>query len=505
MTNFSQYQERIFTFVTTGRGSAVVIAVAGSGKTTTIVECANRIPAALSCGFVAFNKSIAEELKTRLPKHVKSQTLNGMGFSAWARFCSGKLTVDGTKVRGLIDKVVPQVDFVFYAAALRKLIGLAKSIGLVPEGIPNTISLVRDTDQAWFDLMEHHDVEFEEGADPLKGLEYARAVLKLDIEQGQSVVDFDDQLYLPVIYRARFWQNDWLFVDEAQDVNAIQRAMLRRALKPGGRLIAVGDPAQAIYGFRGADTDAIENIKAEFGAIELPLTISYRCPQAVVREAQQYVAHIEASPAAPEGVVKWVPLHSVRSFQASDAVLCRNTAPLVDLAYKCIRAQVGCRVLGREIGQGLVSLINKMKSKSVPLMVQRLEMYLERETAKFMAKKQEERAAALADKVETIRVFVDQLSEVPSQRTVPNLIRSIESLFSDDNRASILTLCTVHKSKGLEWQRVFVYEPALMPSSYARQAWQKQQEVNLQYVAVTRSKSELYYITKDGVTIKEVA
>lgn len=499
-TNWSPLQQAIFDFVVRGTGSAIVEAVAGSGKTTTIVECANRIPQSMSCAFVAFNKSIATELKSRLPKHVRAQTLNGMGYSAWLRYTGKNLTVDGNKVRGLIDAIVPQGEIRLYGAGLRKLVGLAKSVGLVPDGIPGTISLTRDTDAAWFDLMEHHDVEFEEGSDPLQGLTYARSILRRDIEMGASVVDFDDQLYLPVIFRARFWANDWLFVDEAQDVNAIQRAMLRRALKPGGRLIAVGDPSQAIYGFRGADTDAIANIQQEFGTITLPLHISYRCPQSVVREAQRFVSHIEASPTAPMGKVEFLDTHSVKSFLQTDAVLCRNTAPLVDLAYKCIRAGVGCRVLGREIGQGLVALVNKMKTKSIETLVSRLDTFLERETAKFMAKKQEERAAALADKVDTIRVFVEQLGEGPSQRTVPNLIRTIESLFSDSN-AGLLTLCTIHKAKGLEWNRVFIYEPSLMPSKYARQSWQKQQEVNLQYVAVTRSKSELYYITKEGVTV----
>jgi superfamily I DNA/RNA helicase len=57
-----------------------------------------------------------------------------------------------------------------------------------------------------------------------------------------------------------------------------------------------------------------------------------------------------------------------------------------------------------------------------------------------------------------------------------------------------LTLCTVHKAKGLEWNRVYILDEFLMPSKYARQAWQQQQETNLQYVAVTRAKQELKFI-----------
>ena len=50
---------------------------------------------------------------------------------------------------------------------------------------------------------------------------------------------------------------NFVFIDECQDLNACQRSLMLKAVKPnGGRFIAVGDPAQAIYGFAGADSDS---------------------------------------------------------------------------------------------------------------------------------------------------------------------------------------------------------------------------------------------------------
>jgi superfamily I DNA/RNA helicase len=61
-----------------------------------------------------------------------------------------------------------------------------------------------------------------------------------------------------------------------------------------------------------------------------------------------------------------------------------------------------------------------------------------------------------------------------------------------ESRIPTLTLCTIHRSKGREWQRVYLIgRNRYMPSSYARLDWELEQERNLMYVAVTRSKGEL--------------
>lgn len=500
---WSPQQQRIFDWAANEHGSAVVIAVAGAGKTTTIVELANRINPRAFSSFVAFNKSVAEELKTRLPKHVKAMTLNGMGFSAWARHVGQggpKLEVSANKTRDIMRRLLSEEQIERHGAAIPKLVALAKGSGIVPKsaGIFDAdkyVGLTRDTDEVWQSLIDHYSVDTDDNV--LEAIDLARYILRETINIGRELVDFDDQLYLPIIHRARFFQNDWLMVDEAQDVNKIQRAMLKRALRVGGRLVAVGDPAQAIYGFRGADTSSIDNIKKEFGAVELPLTVSYRCPQAVVREAQRFVQHIQATPTAPEGSVQYTGKYGHGLFQSTDAILCRNTSPIVDMAFKLLRNHVPCRVLGKEIGVGLIALIKKMRAKTLENLSDKLGVYQERETAKFMVKGEEQKAEALADRITTLHVFINNLDE--NNRTVPALVTKIESIFTDTGRG-ILTLCTVHKAKGLEWPRVFILDAAdLMPSKWARQEWQQEQERNLQYVAVTRAQAELHYIDTKGM------
>jgi very-short-patch-repair endonuclease len=292
-----------------------------------------------------------------------------------------------------------------------------------------------------------------------------------------------------------------LLVHNCQDTNPARRCLARKMLKPGGRAVFVGDPCQAIYGFTGADNDSLDVIRREFGCTELPLTISYRCPRAVVREAKRLVSHIEVDLAAPEGKVRSCQLSDllpgersgaldvhvppVERLTADDAVLCRVTKPLVKLAFRLIRAGIACHVEGREIGTGLLKLATRWKSvKTMDKLRERLQDYLETETAKMMVKKQESQAAALADRVETLLALMEGC---------PNLAcveKKIADLFKDGEPT--LTLSTVHKAKGREWGRVYILGRGVhMPSKWARQDWQQDQERNLEYVAVTRAKSEL--------------
>jgi hypothetical protein len=148
-----------------------------------------------------------------------------------------------------------------------------------------------------------HDLDLE--GDEAKGLTYAQALMQRSIERAVEnfAIDFDDQLYLPCLWNLPIERKDWVLVDEAQDVNPIRLALIERTLKPGGRLIAVGDPSQSIYAFTGALTDSIERIKTQYQAVELPLSVSYRCPTAVIAKAQTLVPQIEAAPGAIDGEV----------------------------------------------------------------------------------------------------------------------------------------------------------------------------------------------------------
>lgn len=474
--NWSTYQTAVFDFVSNCTGNAIVEAVAGSGKSTTIEEAVKRVRG--QSIFLAFNKSIAEELKAR---GVNARTFHSLTFSPVMQ-AKGQRQPEMNKLRKLCDENMNGEEVRLYSSFACKLVGLARQIGIG--------CLVPDSELTWIELCEHHDIEPDsEEAEFGTALEYARKLL--DWSNASSMVDFDDMLYFAVKDGIALPKFDFVFVDEAQDTNAIQRAILRKIMRPNARMIAVGDPAQAIYGFRGADSNSLRVLAQEFNAVTLPLTITYRCPTSVVTYAQQWVSHIESAPNAPEGLVEELGTKfDVKDFLAADLVVCRKTAPLVTLAFRCIRANIPVQVLGREIGQGLKALIKKMNAKGVDQLESKLEAYKDREQEKARAKKDDAKIDAIGDKVGSLLFLVRGLRE--DKRTIPELEKGIDYLFSDKDRA--VKFATIHKSKGLEADRVFWLNRSECPARWARQDWQKEQEVNLCYVATTRAKKALYTI-----------
>jgi superfamily I DNA/RNA helicase len=473
LVNPSQYQSKIFEWIEKGRGSAIVRAVAGSGKTTTCLHALVRIP------------------DVDLSR-VRASTFHAVGYGAILKKLGLKADAvkpDGGKVKRLLREGLGDVDYEAYGDFVSHLVGLAKGAGVGP--------LEPDVESAWYDLIQHHDLYLDaEGADEAYAIALARGFLKVSNEVALAgAIDFDDMLYLPLIWECRLWQNDWVICDEAQDTNAVRRAIARLALRPGGRLLAVGDERQAIYGFTGASHDAMDLIKSAFDCVELPLTISYRCPASVGERVRELVPYFETLPSAKKGRVEDLSLDdALKLLTPSDVILCRNTAPLVSLAFRLIARGIGCTVLGKEIGAGLVTLVKKRNARGVDQLLENLAAYREREVAKFTGRGEEGKAEAVSDRVACVETVVENLSE--KERTVPALIAKLESLFSDAN--GVLTLCTAHKAKGREWRRVAILRPDLMPSKWARQDWQALQETNLQYVAWSRTLDELYFLTDEG-------
>lgn len=492
----SEMQVGFYEWIYNGEGSAVLIAVAGSGKSTSIVNSLMYIEPYKFVTILAFNKIIADEMRDKINEmaarlgkdvnRIQAKTFHSLGFSAVCKKVGKRareMEIDSGKLRQLFTQMYGEECYELYGSFVAKLVSLGKGRGIG--------CLVPNNDDTWRDIVFHHDLSLDsEEADEDQAILYAKELLGRSNEEAKSGwIDYDDQIYLPVLWRLKLWQNDYLYIDEAQDTNPVRRALARMALRPNGRLIAVGDPAQAIYGFTGATHNAIDLIREDFNAVELPLTVSYRCPRVAEEMVRKFVPHFSVWEGAPEGVKISLNLKgALGRLTATDAILCRNTAPLVGLAFRIIGSGRGCKVLGKDIGQGLISLIKKQKAQTIDDLEERLTAFQEREVEKLMKKKEEGKAEALKDRVASVFAVIKLLPE--NKRTVPQLISVLDDMFSDDEYRKLLTLSTIHKAKGREWDRVAVLEPGLSPSKWARQPHQYKQELNLMYVRDTRFKQE---------------
>lgn len=470
--------------------SLMINALAGTGKTTTLMLLANALPAEPTLA-LAFNKKIKEELEKRFPKHYSVLTMNGLGHRAWSfTINKKKMLIDANKVGRLTTEALkPFPESRNQWASIKTMVVMAMQRGLVPSQFQHARSLLVDTPATW----EALDYELDSGLSPDER-KLARKILISSIEEGfNGCISYDDQIYLPVVFSGAFPRFPIVLVDEAQDLSPLNHEMLRKVA--AGKLIVVGDPRQAIYAFRGADHNSMTNLKAlRKDWIELPLNTTFRCPQAVVERQHSHAPAYVAAPSNPQGEIcdwtldSWT-ADKLKPYAATElAILCRNNAPLLSMAFKLLRRGIGVNMLGRDIGRGLSYLCKKLApDQSVPVADFQIVLngWFETERSKAEVNEDASKIDSVTDKYECIQAVIDNRKP----KSVHSLVSELDNLFAKDN--GLVTLASIHKAKGLEWETVLMLDPWRIPSKWAKKPEEIQQEHNLKYVGETRTKHTL--------------
>jgi len=470
MITGTEEQENIWNAIEDSNNHVFVNAGAGCGKTFTIVEGANRLPAGTKAAFLAFNKSIATELAERLPSDVEAKTFHSFGFAA-IRQAGIKTRMSNFKVNNIIKELLGKD---FHVAPVKKLIALIKG------------SLTEGTDKhAIVDLINEYNINFESDRELKIALEAIPAILTMCRTQTHHI-DFDDMIWLPLVNNYPLPKYDVMFVDEAQDFNEAQRELIRKCVK-GGRCIIVGDKNQAIYGFRGADSNSIgmfyQSLEGgEREISEFPLSISWRCPTSVVREANRFVKEFNAHKDAIAGtVIENAPFNP----QSNDMVLCRYNAPLVSAFYTLISQGKNAYILGRDMSAGLikaVETITKNDNMGTEEFWEMFQTWYDNNFERLIKQDKKAQALALEDKKDCLEIFVHKAT------TVGGIKYEIKRVFDNADNGEIM-LSTVHKAKGLEADNVYILATDRMPHPLGGQ-----EENNIAYVAITRAKKNLFYV-----------
>lgn len=473
----SRQQTAFFKEIQNGNSSIVLDATAGAGKTETILRA---LPLMTGSKFLgAYSKTISLELAARarlFNSGAVIATLHSAGYAEWKR-------------------VAPKFELVQAKTTeiCRQLMGdhkLSESVAILVNLAKQAVLLPTSPDSEWEALIDHFGVE-------CLGLEtdvivWAKRVLDLSNSRGHDFIDYDDMIYLPVINNTVKNQYDWVILDEAQDTNKARRKLSIMMLKLGGRFLAVGDPNQAIFGFTGADSDSINQIAQATNAKTMQLSVSFRCPKAVIAVAQKYVPHIRAARSAKQGQVTTCRYFQYESMVVpDDVVLCRYNKPLLDSAYELLRRGIPAKVEGREFGSGLKNLIRRWKSKDFDDLVKNLNSYYIREEAVLVAKGKESLLEVLEDKVKCALTFVEMARNNGNPDPIIATCNEIDQVFSNANGKCVLH-SSIHRAKGKEWNRVYWLQTGV--NKRAVKDWQKQQERNLCYVAVTRAKEHLILV-----------
>lgn len=465
--------------------SIALRARAGTGKTFSLQQWAN---ASKKSGIAtSFSKSTVTELTAKIGSRFPAKTFHAMGLAALKG--TGRTTkLDTGKMYNVVKSLANENEIPFeLQGEIRNLAIMAKTYGIQPdpagpEGItPDTVSV-------WEALADQYDIEFTDEI-----LYWAKAAVRLSnlAFQKEGLIDFDDMLYCAVIFPHRFSKVGIILADEVQDFNKLQHVMLQRSLSPSGRLLAAGDDCQAIYAFRGALSNSYTELVSKFSMRELPLTVSWRCPQEVIKVAQQYVPDIEAAPAAIQGSVLYPSFLSLA--EVPKTVLCRNNAPLMRLALRLLVAGRTVEIAGRDIGQNLIKLADRITKRNMSSeeFLDRLEKWKIREIERYPRRK-----FSITEKATVLRHLAYTHKDLDSVR------KHLGKLYPDPKdksyRPADVHLSTIHKAKGREWPNVLFLDSQLI-GKYASTETEQQQESNLAYVGVTRAQRELTFITSKQI------
>lgn len=451
--------------VTTPSTTVCVMAAAGAGKTRVLTR---RVAYRLATGTaqadhvlaITFTRKAAGELRERLSglglaRPVSAGTFHSIAIAQLRRWWADRRTPEPVllerKGRLLAELVADRP-----ALAGANLADLAGHIEWAKARLV--------TPAAFSSAVAHSQRPMGTDSEAVASL-YARYE---DEKRRRRLIDFDDLLerYADALNAderfaaAQRWRWQHVFVDELQDVNPLQCRLLTSLLGDNDDLFVVGDPNQAIYGWNGADPGFLTEFPQRWPAAEVVrLDDNHRSSPQVVAAAAAVLGRQAQSvrSSRPDG-----PLPQLRSYPSEDAEAAGVASALLD-AHAQGLSWAGMAVLARTNTQ-LEVLAQTFSRAGVPF--------------RALASAEDDKAAVVA--------------EAGPSETGPRESRALPT--GDSAGTDAVTLCSFHRSKGLQWEAVWLcgLEAGLVPIAYAQTNAALAEERRLLYVAMTRAERSLY-------------
>lgn len=467
-------------------------------NTSTLIAAMKILPKRKSCLFIAFNKSIVEEIREKIKGHGNCtvKTIHSLGYTMLQRNIQKEVEINEFKYRVYVKEHIQELTDAFerFNLTIKEFNDYAENvISLIDYSRFNLAQCEREIKE--IAVRYNIPIAYDECAVVVKCLEWGK--------ENIETIDYTDMVWLPIelSMSAAGLTFDWIFFDEAQDASLMAIELFKKCIKRGTRIICAGDPDQSIYMFAGASEDAFNKIISDRKTTLFTLPITYRCAKKIVKFANNIVEDIIPRDDAPEGMI----VENVVSadLRDGDMVLARSRTPLIAMYVLLLRRGMNCYIKGKEIGTNLIQLIDSVDGdelnrdlKKDGLFVRLYErMFNERNIlmqntgldvhdATLLP-----RIMELYDCINALYILSDGIS------TRDELVARVESIFKEDSNG--ICLSTIHKAKGLENDRVIILCNSALPSKLAKKDWEKTQEVNLQYVAYTRAKTMLGFFSED--------
>lgn len=348
--------------------------------------------------------------------------------------------------------------------------------------------------------------------------------------------DHDDTLWYAATQAGVSWPRyDVVLADEVQDFNRCQTIMLQKLREAGARVVAVGDPNQALYLFRGADANAFDNVQGvvsegERGGTTKSLPVNYRSGRKIIDYVNEntHVKDLRAGVSFEGEVTEGMEYDQAISKLSDEwrgsgkladqtAFVARSNRPLVDAALDLLQNDVDFQIIGRDFSNELVQVVEKLTGKgawakhfSIGEFSSRMQDHVSEVEGKWKGKiSKAAELSELKESADSLSNIVGHLARTDFNdrklgmrvRDTKDFMEYLRRKFSGINTdtaegadqygkkdpSSFVTLTTAHRSKGLEFNRTYILEPNLFPHPRAKTPEELQQENNAWYVALTRA------------------
>lgn len=463
----TEEQGAIIEASTSTTSNLIINALAGCGKTSTL-ELVERAVKTKPVLYLVFNSKNAKEAEKRMLSTTSVRTFNSIGHRIWAKTTSRNLSLDpkksATLFRALVSEAPKSARNEMWDSYWPVISGvaMAKALGYVPEG--------KFTQAKRLCTQGEFHAALDETPDDLTS-DLIDAVLAASIKAAfEGGIDYNDQIYMPAIFGGIFPQFPLVLVDEAQDLSPANHALLSRLAKgKNARVIAVGDRYQSIYQFRGAAIGGMETLRHAYSMAPLDLSVSFRCPRAIVEAARWRVPKFQW--VKEGGHVETLEELTLDGFPDGAAIICRNNAPLFRLAMQLLANGRSVSVAGSDIGPKLINILKRLGSEDLP------RQGVLDTIGRWQAEREDRDSKTAKDLADCMRVFAGH------GRTLGEAVSYAEHLLRQDGTIRLLT---GHKAKGLEFSIVYHLDPWHIRG--------EEQDLNLRYVIQTRSMDQYYEI-----------
>jgi superfamily I DNA/RNA helicase len=457
----TQQQQNIINLA--GQSNNIVIeARAGASKTTTCEMIANKV--VKPSLYIAFNKDIASEAEGRFPSHVTCKTIHSLAYKEIIKFPKSKM---GQKLQANLDindirEVAPykynsEEEITFLLSVKETVILYCQSadIEIIEKHIPETLEA---------------DEEF------IKNILETARIYWAAITDPNTTYTISHDIYLKLyqLYEPCLADYEVIYLDEFQDTNQICMSLFFN--QKHAQLIAVGDPYQSIYAFRGA-VNAFNYVPASF--TRATLTDSFRFTPEIASLAGK-VINLLGEEAEINGLATKKPI-------TNKAVICRtNIGVLKEIMFAANN------------GKKVYSNINLKETFAKLFHIEAVSIGNEPKYPvkdfKYLKKYEDIIKAANSD--QDIKSLLDIMGFLRQKKlSVYGFKKIIEDTLVSKESLASLTVSTCHKSKGLQWSSVEVSSDfCKIPKDGTIESWLAgldSQEINLIYIAITRGMFEV--------------